>query len=177
MAAKLIRLTHKIGIQLYLVAESCNICSSRSRRPVRKLLDTPLCMNIVSILFLLRLIRRKTLETFVRNSVRRDCGAGWELKYVITNALVSPSGPTPGGKRIWYSRLWEGALTKCQVRYLNTGFWKWLSIFSLSCYVVSACPAPLNVITVHMLGPRRAVQWQLPEIRTCFKKKSDWVLW
>jgi hypothetical protein len=40
MAAKLIRLTHKIAIQLLLVAESCTICSSPSRRPVRKLLDT-----------------------------------------------------------------------------------------------------------------------------------------
>jgi len=28
-------------IQLHLVAESCTICNSRSRRPVRKLLDTP----------------------------------------------------------------------------------------------------------------------------------------
>jgi len=34
-------LTHKIAIQLRLVVESCNICSCRSRRPVRKLLDTP----------------------------------------------------------------------------------------------------------------------------------------
>jgi hypothetical protein len=41
MAAKLPRLTHKIAIQLHLVAESCIMCSSRSRRPVRKLLDTP----------------------------------------------------------------------------------------------------------------------------------------
>jgi hypothetical protein len=41
MVTKLIRLTHKIAIQLHLVAESCNICSSRSRRPVRKLLGTP----------------------------------------------------------------------------------------------------------------------------------------
>jgi len=40
MAAKLTRLTHKILIQLHLVAESCTICSSRSRRPVRKLMDT-----------------------------------------------------------------------------------------------------------------------------------------
>jgi len=40
MAAKLTRLTHKIAIQLYLVAENCTICSSRSRRPVQKLLDT-----------------------------------------------------------------------------------------------------------------------------------------
>jgi hypothetical protein len=41
MAAKLTRLTHKIAIQLHLVAENFNICSSRSRWPVRKLLDTP----------------------------------------------------------------------------------------------------------------------------------------
>jgi hypothetical protein len=41
MAAKLTRLTHKIEIRLHLVAESCTICSSRSRRPVRKLLVTP----------------------------------------------------------------------------------------------------------------------------------------
>jgi hypothetical protein len=41
MAAKLTRLTHKIEIQLHLVAESWIIRSSRSRRPVRKLLDTP----------------------------------------------------------------------------------------------------------------------------------------
>jgi hypothetical protein len=41
MAAKLIRLTHKIAIQLHLMAESCTIWSSRSRRPVRKLLNIP----------------------------------------------------------------------------------------------------------------------------------------
>jgi len=41
MAAKLTRLTHKIAIQLYLVAENCTIYSPRSRQPVRKLLDTP----------------------------------------------------------------------------------------------------------------------------------------
>jgi len=41
MAAKLIRLTHKIVIQLHLVTESCTICSSHSRQPVWKLPDTP----------------------------------------------------------------------------------------------------------------------------------------
>jgi hypothetical protein len=41
IAAKLTRLTYKITTQLHLVAESFTICSSRSRRPVRKLLDTP----------------------------------------------------------------------------------------------------------------------------------------
>jgi len=40
MAIKLTRLTHKIAIKLHLMTESCTICSFRSRRPVRKLLDT-----------------------------------------------------------------------------------------------------------------------------------------
>jgi hypothetical protein len=54
MAAKLTRLTHKIVIQLHLVAESCTICSSCSRQPVWKLLDTPsyiwlcFCVHILS---------------------------------------------------------------------------------------------------------------------------------
>jgi hypothetical protein len=43
MAAKLTRLTHKIVIQLYLVAEA-TICSSCSRWPVWKFLDTHLCV-------------------------------------------------------------------------------------------------------------------------------------
>jgi hypothetical protein len=37
MVAKLTRMTHKIAIQLHLVAESCTICSSHSRQ---KLVDT-----------------------------------------------------------------------------------------------------------------------------------------
>jgi hypothetical protein len=41
MVAKLIRTIQKIAIQLHLVAESCTICSSRSRWPVRELSDTP----------------------------------------------------------------------------------------------------------------------------------------
>jgi len=41
MAAKLTRLTHKITMQLDLVADSCTLCSSHFRRSVRKLLDTP----------------------------------------------------------------------------------------------------------------------------------------
>jgi len=40
MAAKFTRLNHKITIQLHLVTESCAIFTSRSRRPVQKLLDT-----------------------------------------------------------------------------------------------------------------------------------------
>jgi hypothetical protein len=40
MEAKLTIVTHKIAIQVNLVTESCTTCSSRSRLPVRKLLDT-----------------------------------------------------------------------------------------------------------------------------------------
>jgi hypothetical protein len=46
MATKVTRLTHKIGIQLHLVADSCTICNSRSRRPVPKLSDTPSCVCV-----------------------------------------------------------------------------------------------------------------------------------
>jgi len=49
MAAKLTRLTHKIAIKLHLVAESCTICSSRSRQPVRKLLVTPSYMSGITM--------------------------------------------------------------------------------------------------------------------------------
>jgi len=41
MAAQLTRLTEKIAIKLHLMGETCTICSSRYRRPVRKLLYTP----------------------------------------------------------------------------------------------------------------------------------------
>jgi hypothetical protein len=49
MAAKLNRLTHKIVMQLHLVAKSCIICSSRSRRPVRKLLYTPSYIRVRNV--------------------------------------------------------------------------------------------------------------------------------
>jgi len=41
IAVKHTRLTHKIVIQLHLVAESCTICSCRSMWPVQKLLVKP----------------------------------------------------------------------------------------------------------------------------------------
>jgi hypothetical protein len=56
MAAKLTRLTHKIAIQLYLVAESSTICSCRSRLPVRKLLDTPSYLSLIIIIIIIIII-------------------------------------------------------------------------------------------------------------------------
>jgi hypothetical protein len=50
MVANLTRLTHKMAIQLHLVAESCTICNSCSRRPVRKLLDTLSYMTAFQII-------------------------------------------------------------------------------------------------------------------------------
>jgi len=41
MVAKVTRLIHKIMIQLHLMAESCTICTSCSRQPVRKLFNSP----------------------------------------------------------------------------------------------------------------------------------------
>jgi hypothetical protein len=47
MAAKLTRLTHKIAIQLHLVAESCTIFSSLSKWSVQKLLDSPSYVSLI----------------------------------------------------------------------------------------------------------------------------------
>jgi hypothetical protein len=61
MVAKLTRLTHKIVIKLHLVAESCTICSSHSRQPVQKLLDTPKYSQLVYNLLKINMI----LDTFL----------------------------------------------------------------------------------------------------------------
>jgi len=50
IATKPTKLSHRIAIQLHLVEGSCTICSSRSRRPVRKLLDTPSFIMFISTL-------------------------------------------------------------------------------------------------------------------------------
>jgi hypothetical protein len=47
METKLTRLTHKLAIQLHLVAESCTIYNSCSRWPVLKILDTPSHIKII----------------------------------------------------------------------------------------------------------------------------------
>jgi len=65
MAAELTRLTHNIATQLHIVAEICIICSSSSRRLVRKLLDT----HSYFVLFLMIKLRRMTL---VRHVARMD---------------------------------------------------------------------------------------------------------
>jgi hypothetical protein len=71
MAAKLTRLTHKIAIQLHLVAESCIICSSRSRWPVRKLLDTP------------------TYVTFQSTRLEKACPLNWSTPFCFNSVRAS----------------------------------------------------------------------------------------
>jgi hypothetical protein len=74
MAAKLTILAHKIAIQLHLVAESCTICSSRSRQPVRKLLDTLSYMTGIHL--------AANFETFTRKMFQ--VGVFW----VVTSCSV-----------------------------------------------------------------------------------------
>jgi hypothetical protein len=64
MAAKITRLTHKIAIQLHLMAESRKICSFRSRRPVRKLLDTPSDHNDKNSTYVGSFLRRVNIHMF-----------------------------------------------------------------------------------------------------------------
>jgi hypothetical protein len=81
MAAKLTRLTHKIVIQLHLVADSCTICSSRSRRLVLKLLDTP------SYLMTTKEFRYFTLVAKERRHLRH--GLTWQLIRCSSNSPLS----------------------------------------------------------------------------------------
>jgi hypothetical protein len=78
MAAKLTRLTHKIAIKLHLVAESCTILSSRSRRPVRKLLDTPSYAQSCTV-FIFSCLKFRELRALCIASVR---GAQWDIVFV-----------------------------------------------------------------------------------------------
>jgi hypothetical protein len=78
MAAKLIRLTHKIEIQLHLVAKSSIICSPRSRRAVLKLLDTPSYAELVFIVYMSSDVL-KTRVTLIE--------AAKEQRYVIRFSL------------------------------------------------------------------------------------------
>jgi hypothetical protein len=87
MAPKLTTVTHKIAIQLHLLAETCTICSSRFMQPVRKLLDTP---SYISCRIPLRCqaelkFEAVTLSTFVVRAftflieTRFDPGKGVEI--------------------------------------------------------------------------------------------------
>jgi hypothetical protein len=79
MAAKFTRLTQKIAIQLHLVAERSNICSSCSRQPVQKLLDTP---------------------SYVPGHVSKS--TAWKEKGYLFNSIKNTfSGGTGNKKMLW----------------------------------------------------------------------------
>jgi len=71
MVAKLIILTHKISIQVQLFAESSTIGSFRSRRPVRKLLDTPSYVDKYYAVILIPLVNE--LQYWSWSSVPSHC--------------------------------------------------------------------------------------------------------
>jgi len=70
MTAKLTRLTHKIAIQLQLMAESYTIYSSLSRRPIRKLFDTP--SYYASSRNILNFVVLKNKQIILRNAIYID---------------------------------------------------------------------------------------------------------
>jgi hypothetical protein len=70
MASKFTRLTHKIAIQLNLVAESCTICSSHSRRPVRKLLDTPSYIEVRCVAYGLPWLNKDSLKERTEEDIK-----------------------------------------------------------------------------------------------------------
>jgi len=74
------------------VAESCTICSSRSRRPVRKLLVTP---SYTAIYALIVYHISKFYVAGVAQSVRRLC-YGFDIRGSIPGGTVTASIPALG---------------------------------------------------------------------------------
>jgi hypothetical protein len=63
MAANLTRLNHKISIQVQVVAVSCSVCNSSTRRPVRKRLGTPsYCEIFLSLRAMIFIIFTRSLK-------------------------------------------------------------------------------------------------------------------
>jgi hypothetical protein len=92
MAAKLTRLIHEITIQLHLMAESYTFCSSRSMRPIRKLLDTPSGVCWTPIFRLLVVITKtvckvRGLSLLLRVGTLWRCDDGLFSKYLPWQAM------------------------------------------------------------------------------------------
>jgi hypothetical protein len=86
VTAKLTTLTLKIAIQLHLVAESCTICSSRSRRPVRKLLDTPSYLNNSQICHFQSIENESLLMRILDSGIlKRYTGSSQERRFMFQN--------------------------------------------------------------------------------------------
>jgi hypothetical protein len=127
MAAKLTRLTHKIAIQLHLVAESFTICNSRSRRPVPKLLIhprklKPLSLNVWAFImwsFLLIKMYMKNICSCERINIYVKCIVNlWiYLIHVSRGSLVSVETRLLGGqRRVRFpaeAKMWFLSCAKC----------------------------------------------------------------
>jgi hypothetical protein len=93
MATKRTRLTHKIAIQLHLVADSCTICSSHSRRPVRKLLDTPWYWRKTNNTFICKCLSKTCLLRLYRLRVSPYLGCSFSHCTVIILASFLQNSP------------------------------------------------------------------------------------
>jgi hypothetical protein len=88
MVAKLTRLTHKIAIQLHLMAESCTVCSSFSRQPVQKLLDTPSYnwWNLVAVLlqiYIMAVIQVLSMDSACMTNKPCFQECRWGILYIL----------------------------------------------------------------------------------------------
>jgi hypothetical protein len=91
MAAKLTRLTQKIAIQLNVVTESCTICSSRSRWPVRKLLGKPQYSFGESI----RYLSEKYIFVYHISSLRISVRLKCNLSHLTSTDSEITKNPSP----------------------------------------------------------------------------------
>jgi hypothetical protein len=121
MAVKLTRMTHKIAIQLHLVPTSCTIYSSRPRRPVRKLLDTPsyvaavLCQNraLMCVCLEAGILARRGLNmwsvvTFLHSYC--VCVASWHEFHIEHESLTDQSN----NRWFWGGKKHDTFLCSCK---------------------------------------------------------------
>jgi hypothetical protein len=142
MAAKLTRMTHKIAIQLHLVADSCTICSSRSRWPVRKLLDTPsyvahMLKNTATSL----IRRRRTSNHHLSALVVGLRGGGGVIFKLLTWVLFKQI-------KIWFT----------SNSYVIQRNWQPAPVQSMSVNITSAGVSLLHVTAISLLFTMRFLQ-------------------
>jgi hypothetical protein len=94
MVSKITILAHKIAIQLHLVAESCTICSYRSRRPVWKLSETPTNMEE-------GVAYSKGFERLGQFLITRHLAGNGDFSILMVITTVSTSDGTSAQRGTW----------------------------------------------------------------------------